>query len=84
MANSTFDETRLERGTYDYAEPLSMGRFMRTSREFMDLVRRDAFHRPENTPLLDRFCEFVDSKHVWNLAQMVVPEFRSAAVLPKE
>ncbi len=61
-----------------------MGCFMRTSREFIDLVRQDAFQRPENTPLLDRFYELVDSKHVWKLAQMVVPEFRSAAVLPEE
>ena len=61
-----------------------MGRFIRTSGEFMDLVRQDAFQRPEDTALLDRFCELVDSKHVWNLAQMVIPEFRSAAVLPEE
>ena len=84
MANSPFDEIRLERIWYDYADPLSMARFMRTSREFMELVRQDAFRRPEDTPLLDQFCELVNSKHVWNLAQMVVPEFRSAAVLPKE
>ena len=60
-----------------------MARFMRTSCEFIDLVRQDVFP-PEATPLLDQFCEFINSEHVWNLAQMVMPEFRSAAILPEE
>ena len=83
MASPLFDESRLQRSSYDYADPLSMARFMRTSCEFMDLVRHDAFP-PQDTPLLDQFCEFINSEHVWNLAQMIVPEFRSAAILPKE
>ena len=83
MVSPLFDEKKLERSSYDYADPLSMARFMRTSCEFMDLVRQDVFN-PEDAPLLDQFCEFINSEHVWNLAQMVVPEFRSAAILPKE
>ncbi len=84
MTDPKFDEARLERARYDHADPLSMGTFMRTSYEFMELVRQDAFKCPEDTPLLDKFCKLVDSKAVWKLAQMVVPEFRSAAALPNE
>ena len=77
MAAPTYD---LVRKNYVLSNPLEAARFQRTSLEFMEGVRSNAFQGVEGMRLMDHFCIFVSSKHVWHLAQNVVPEFRSAPV----
>lgn len=75
MAALTYD---LLRGNYDLSKPLEAARFQQTSMHFMEAVRKDAFQDIKGRRLMNEFCTFVSSKHVWQLAQNVVPEFRSA------
>ena len=81
MAAPTYD---LVRGNYDLSKPLEAARFQQTSLRFMEAVRKDAFQDKKGRRLMDEFCTFVSSKHVWQIAQNVVPEFRSAPGTPTE
>ena len=67
----------LVRKNYDLFNPLKVARFQRTSLDFIKAVRDNVFQGAERVKLMNDFCTFVSSKHVWHLAQMVVPEFRS-------
>lgn len=75
MAAPTYD---LVRQNYVLSNPLEAARLQHTSLEFMEAVRSNMFQYGEGTRLMDEFCSFVSSSHVWHLAQNVVPEFRSA------
>ena len=81
MAVPTFD---LVRPNYDLAKPLEAARFQRTVMDFMEAVRSNTFRGAEGAQLMDDFCTFVSSKHIWRLAQQVVPEFRSDPGPPTE
>ena len=74
MAGRAFD---LVRANYDLSKPLDAARLQRTSMEFMRAVRCDAFHDVDGARLMDDYCKFISSTHVWHLAQNVIPEFRS-------
>lgn len=74
MAASTYD---LVRGNYVLSNPLEAARFQRTALDFMEAVRSNAFQDKGGVQLMDNFCTFVSSPHVWHLAQNVVPEFCS-------
>ena len=68
----------LKRENYVLSSPLEAVRFQRTTLNFMGAVRNNAFRGANGVPLMDEFCTFISSKHVWRLAQNVVPEFRWA------
>lgn len=76
MASQDFSE-RLIKSRYDPNDPLKVAQFQETVFEFMKLVRDDNLGDPNGAKLMDKFCELVNDKKVWHLAQMVVPEFRS-------
>ena len=76
MASMTFSE-RLIKSKYNLDYPLDAARFQQTVFEFMELVRDDSLDDPNGEELIDKFCNLVNDKEVWSLAQMVVPEFRS-------
>lgn len=75
MASLFYD---LERRNYNLSDPLEGPRLQRVPLEFMEDVRNNVFQGPHGLELMDKFCTFISSKDVWHLAQMVVPEFRSA------
>ena len=86
MAQSTFivyDRNNFNCETYDLNDPIQVGRFQNNVKSFMDLVRA-TFHGSNteidaaNSQMVEEFCKFVDDKEVWNLASMVVPEFRTS------
>ena len=81
MAMPAFD---LVRPNYDLAKPFEALRFQRTVLDFMEAVRSDTFRGAEGMQLMDDFCAFISSKHVWGLAQNVVPAFRSDPGPPTE
>ena len=68
----------LVRKNYDLSNPLKAARFQRTSLDFIKAVRDNAFQGAKRVKLMNNFCTFVSSKHVWHLTQMIMPEFRSA------
>ena len=77
MATPTYDFVR---ENYNLSKPLQALRFQQTCRHFMEGVRENAFQDAQGQQRMDDFCTFVSSKHVWQLAQNVVPEFRSAPI----
>ena len=77
MASQAFSD-RLIKAEYDLNDPLDAARFQKTVFEFMKRVKDGRFRGPDREELMDMFCKFVDDRKVWHLAQMVVPEFRSA------
>ena len=77
MASQDFSE-RLMKSGYNLDDPLEAARFQKTVLEFMKNVRDDSLGGPSGKELMDKFCKLVDDREVWHLAQMVVPEFRSA------
>lgn len=81
MAAPVFDVVR---ANYDLSKPLEAARFQHTVLKFMEAVRSNTFRGAEGVQLMDDFCTFVSSKHVWRLAQNVVPEFRSDPGPPTE
>lgn len=44
----------------------------------MILIRKNEVICPNDQGMLDKFCNLVDDADIWQLAQMVAPEFRSA------
>ena len=75
MAAPNYD---LVRQNYILSNPLEAARLQCISREFMEAVRNNTFQNAKGAWLIDKFCFFVSSNHVWHLAQNVVPEFCSA------
>ena len=73
-----FDVARLDRDGYDWDVPLHLARLQRTVEDFMTLIKNNEVMYPDDQGILDRFCVLVNDARVWPLAQMVVPEFRSA------
>ena len=68
---------RLQKSRYNPDVALDAARFQETVFEFMKLVRNNSLGYPDGEELMDKFCNLVNNKAVWRLAQMVVPEFRS-------
>lgn len=75
-----FNRQKLDKARYDINNPLDAARFQHNVMEFMSLIRNSDRSNDINQQLVDEFCEFVDDKEVWHLAQMVVPEFRLSLV----
>ena len=78
-----FDLTRLDPDEYDWEVPLHLARVQRTVEDFITCMQTIEVQTieaicPDDQATLDEFCAFVDDPKVWPLAQMVVPEFRSA------
>ena len=79
MSILAFDWTRFNKENYDLNDPLGAAKFLRTTMDFMDLLREDQSPTLDTDGLLIEFCFFVDDSEVWHLAQTVVPEFRTSA-----
>ena len=80
MAEAIFEARRLEQRNYDLRRPLERARLQKTVRDFMDLLRNNAFNGRETShvSLVTAFCRLLDHDDVWYLAETVVPEVRVA------
>ena len=78
MAEDKFDVMRLNLNRYDWDVPLHLARLQRIVEDFMTLVQANEVIYPDDKGILDQFCTLVNNPKVWPLAQIVVPEFRSA------
>ena len=82
MASSVLDQGELSRMLdqipHNLNNPLAVPKFQHTCEICMDFVRRDALRGDVGHRLMDKFCDLVNNSVSWRVAQMVVPEFRSA------
>ena len=79
-----FDNSKFQ-CEYDLNDPQKTSLLQHTIMEFMDEVRKTTSGTSpsidkSNRALVNEFCEFVDDKEVWHLAQAVIPEFRFSLV----
>ena len=77
--------SNLQRLTREYGlnDPLEATRFQNNVMQYMDIVRATISGISQedddaNRQLADQFCSVIDDKKVWNLAEMVIPEFQLA------
>lgn len=56
--------------------PADAARFMATVRDFLELVRENAFRGADGEGLMTGFCGYVNDPKVWSHAEKVAPEFR--------
>ena len=79
-ATQQFD---FDKGSYGLRRPLwpqDAARFQIIVVDFMDLVRqKDGLKDPDDRPLVDRFCKFIDDMDMWHLVEPMVPEFSSGS-----